>query len=252
MDEKQYSLLEHLKDLRQCVIRSMLGVVICSIGALFFSNEILAYLREPMSRVLGDSAKFIVLAPQEYFFTQIKAGIVAGIFLASPWILFQVWKFIAPGLYKNEKRYSAIFVLAGAFFFIAGAVFSYTIVFPPMFKFFIGTLPPGVEGAYSVGMLFGFATSMLLAFGLVFETPVLVFMLVLLDIVEIQSLVKFRRYLLVLAFVLGALLTPPDPITQVFLALPLIILYELGLLASRIMLSKRQSADRSKLAQSHE
>jgi len=165
MDEKQYSLLEHLKELRRCVIRSLLGVLICSIFAMFFSDEILTYLRKPMMLVLGDSAKFVVLVPQEYFFMQIKAGIMVGIFLASPWIFFQIWLFIAPGLYKKEKHYSVVFVLSGAFFFITGALFSYIIVFPPMFKFFISTLPLGIHGTYSVGMLFGFATNMLFAFG---------------------------------------------------------------------------------------
>ena len=246
MDDRQYSLLEHLKSLRSCIIRSLLGLVICFIFAIFFSDEILSYLRKPMMNVLGNSAKFVVLVPHEYFFSKIKAAIVAGIFLSSPWIFFQIWLFIAPGLYKKEKYYSVVFVLAGAFFFIAGAFFSYLIVFPPMFSFFVSTLPSSIEGAYSVGMLFGFATSMLLAFGLVFETPVFVFMIVLLDIVEISSLIKFRRYVFVLAFVLGAILTPPDPLTQVFLALPLIILYELGLFFAKIMIFKRKLAVHSK------
>jgi len=248
MDEKQYTLLEHLKDLRRSLFRSIIGVVISTTVCFIFADQILAYLRQPMAEALGSSARFIVLAPQEYFFTQIKAALVAGIFLASPWILLQIWLFIAPGLYRNEKRHAALFVGAGAFFFIAGAFFSYLVVFPPMFRFFIGTLPEAIEGAYSVGMLFGFATSMLLAFGVVFEAPVLVFMLVLLDVVEIKTLAKFRPYILVLSFVLGAILTPPDPVTQIFLALPLIILYEIGLIASKIFVRKRAQQD-SEIAQ---
>lgn len=239
MDSRELSLIEHLHELRKCLVRMVAGLVMAAIVCYLFAEEILAFLREPMAEVLGEHSRFVVLAPQEYFFTELKAAAVAGVFVASPWILWQLWRFIAPGLYKDEKKFAASFVIAGAGFFICGGLFSYLVIFPPMFSFFIGTLPPGIEGAYSVGMLFGFASTMLLVFGVVFEAPLIVFMLVWAEIVEIESLINFRRYMIVLAFIIGAILTPPDPLTQVMLAVPLIILYEIGLLAARFILRKK-------------
>lgn len=239
MDSRELSLIEHLRELRKCIVGMVAGIVISAIGCYVFAEQILAFLRKPMAEVLGEHSRFVVLAPQEYFFTELKAAAVVGLFVASPWILWQLWQFVAPGLYKGEKKFAATFVVAGAAFFICGGLFSYLVIFPPMFSFFIGTLPPGIEGAYSVGMLFGFASTMLLVFGVVFEAPLIVFMLVWAEIVEIDSLVNFRRYMVVLAFIIGAILTPPDPLTQVMLAVPLICLYEVGLLAARLMLRKK-------------
>jgi sec-independent protein translocase protein TatC len=240
MDDRQVPIVEHLRDLRKSLGRAMVGVVIAMIACFAFAGDILAWLRRPMEKVLGSSSQFIVLAPHEYFFTEMKAALVAGIFLASPWIMFQIWLFVAPGLYRRERRLAAAFVVATVFFFVAGAYFGHTFVFPPMFEFFIGTLPPDIHGAYSVGLLFGFATNLLLAFGLVFETPVVVFLLVLMDLVDIESLAKWRRYVVVVAFVIAAILTPtPDPITQTMMAVPIVLLYELGLLAARVLIKKR-------------
>ncbi len=240
MDEKAYPFMEHLKDLRKCLWRAMIGVALAMCGSLFFSKQLLAWLQRPMESVLGDFSHFVVLTPHEYFFTEMKAGLVAGIFVASPWILYQLWLFIAPGLYRKEQKLAFGFVFAGAFFFVAGAIFCYLVVFPPMFKFFVGTLPPGVHGNYSIGMLFSFATNMLLAFGLVFETPVVVFLLIWMGIVDIADLQSYRRYVIVMAFIVAAVLTPtPDPLTQVMMAVPMILLYELGLLAARLCLSRK-------------
>jgi len=245
MDEREYSLIEHLRELRTCLWRALVGLTLAAIACFIVSDDILHILRLPMEKALGQAGQFVVLAPQEYFFAQMKAAVVGGIFVSSPWILYQLWRFISPGLYRNEKRYSALFVIVGAFFFICGAVFCYLAVFPPMFRFFIGTLPEGVQGTYSIGMLFGFATSILLAFGLVFESPVIVFLLVVMDLVEISTLKQARPYVFVCAFVVGATLTPPDPVTQTMLALPMIILYELGLIAARIFMRARSESEAS-------
>lgn len=239
MDERELHLLEHFRDLRKCLVRAMLGIVAGMIICVYFADDILRWLREPMLAVFKDNSQFIVLVPHEYFFTQMKAALVAGLFLSSPWVLYQFWLFVAPGLYKQEKKTAATFVGAAMFFFVAGAYFSYTLVFPPMFEFFIGTLPADIKGTYSIGMLFAFATNMLLAFGLVFETPVVVFLLVMLNVVEIESLTKIRRYVVVAAFLIAAILTPtPDPFTQTMMAVPMIFLYELGILAARLFVKR--------------
>lgn len=239
MDNKEQTLIEHLRDLRSCLLYSVSGIVFFACFCYAYVDYILAYLRAPIAKILGPNHKFVVLAPQEYFFTELKAAAIAGIFASSPWILWHIWRFIAPGLYKNEKKFAASFVIAGALFFICGALFAYEIIFPPMFGFFIESLPKDIEGAYSVGMLFGFASSTLLVFGVVFEAPVIVFMLVWAEIVDIDTLKKFRRHMIVLAFIIGAILTPPDPLTQIMLAVPLIILYELGILAASLLLRKK-------------
>ncbi len=240
MDEKSYPVIAHLKDLRRSVFRAIIGVALGMIVCFVFTEEILLWLRRPMEKVLGTSSHFVVLSPQEYFFTEMKAALMAGIFLSSPWVMYQLWLFVVPGLYVQEKKLAGIFVAATVFFFVAGAYFAYAVVFPPMFQFFIGTLPPDIQGNYSIGILFGFATNLLLAFGFVFETPVLVFLLVLMGVVEVEDLSKWRRYVVVIAFVVAAILTPtPDPLTQIMMALPIIFLFELGLFSAKLFVKKR-------------
>ena len=169
-----------------------------------------------------------------------KVAMIFGLFLASPWVFFQIWRFVAPGLYAHEKKYGIYFALFGAMFFVSGALFGYTFVFPPMFDFFIGSVPIGVEGAYSIGMCLDFAVHMLLAFGVVFEMPIFVLLLVLFGIFDLKELKSFRRYIIVLAFVVGAILTPsPDPFSQIMMAVPMILLYELGLLAAHLSFRMR-------------
>ncbi len=239
MDEKSYPVMAHLHDLRRSVVRALIGVVMGMILCFFFAEEILMWLRLPMEKVLGASSHFVVLSPQEYFFTEMKAALMAGIFLSSPWVMYQLWLFVVPGLYVKEKKLAGIFVLATVFFFVLGAYFAYAVVFPPMFKFFIGTLPPDIQGNYSIGILFGFATNLLLAFALVFETPVLVFLLVLMGVVEVEALSKWRRYVIVIAFVVAAILTPtPDPLTQIMMAVPIVLLFELGLFSAKLFVRK--------------
>jgi len=235
MDETTYPIVKHLGDLRKTVVRALLGVVVGMMVCFYFADVILLWLRKPMEKALGASNSFVVLSPHEYFFTEMKAALIAGIFLSSPWIMYQLWLFVAPGLYRGEKKLAAMFTVSTVFFFVAGALFAHEIVFPPMFHFFIGTLPPDVHGSYSIGILFGFATNLLLAFGLVFETPVVVFLLVSMGVVDVKNLTKWRRYVIVIAFIISAILTPtPDPMTQTMMALPIILLYELGLWVAKL------------------
>lgn len=243
MDNKNYSIVSHLKDLRKCLFYSIFGVIFAAIGCFIFSDKILFLLRNPLQAYLGDNAKFIVLVPHEYFFAQMKVSFVLGIFVASPWIFYQIWLFVSPGLYKKERASLFCFVVVGVFFFVAGALFCYFLVFPSVFSFFAQTLPAGVEGAYSIGMILNFLLSMLLAFAVVFEAPVMVFLLIAMDLVEIESFSKYRRYVILAAFVIAAILTPtPDPLTQTLMAGPMIVLYELGLLAAKLSFRKRKVA----------
>lgn len=240
MDEREYSLIEHLADLRKRVARAMLGVVVVAAGAFFVSDELLAALREPMIEMVreihGADAKFIATSPAEYFMSQMKIALVAGLLLASPWVLYQIWLFIAPGLYDHEKRYVSWFVWAGALCFVGGAAFAYYVAFPPMFRFFVETTHPDVAMTPSIAEHLSFALKMLLAFGVVFETPVVIFILSVAGIIDPAALGKYRRYVVVAAFIIAAVLTPsPDVLSQLLLAGPLLLLYEAGIFVSKMV-----------------
>src|SRR5688572_7305694 len=222
MDEKEYSLVEHLGELRKRLGRALIGVALIGAAAFVVSDELLAFLRAPMEyelhAVYGPNARFVTMGAAEYFFCQMKAALVAGIFLASPWVLYQIWLFIAPGLYDHEKKYVSWFVWAGAGCFVGGAVFAYTFVFPPMYGFFLGNQPPEVHMLPALDENFSFALKTLLCFGVVFETPVVIFILSVAGIVDPYTLGKYRRYVVVAAFIIGAILTPsPDPLSQLLL-----------------------------------
>lgn len=235
MDSNPYPFMTHLRDLRKVVVRALLGIAVGLIVCIAFADQLLKWLLEPLQEALGNQAHLVVLAPHEYFFTEMKAALIGGVLLASPWVFYQIWLFVAPGLYKNEKKLAFWFVFSTALCFVGGILFAQYFVFPSVFKFFIGTLPSYIQGQYSIGLLFAFSTNLLLAFGLVFETPVLVFLLIYMDLVELKTLQSYRRYIIVLAFVVAAILTPtPDPMTQTLMALPIIILYELGLFLARL------------------
>lgn len=243
MDEREAPLLVHLGELRNCLVKAIVGLSLGMMVCYFFSEYLMEFLRKPMMDIMPKGSSFVVLAPQEYFFTELKASLFFGVILASPWVFFQIWAFVAPGLYKNEQSMVFWFVVAASLCFIAGVLFAYFLVFPPAFKFFLETLPKGIVGAYSIDMLYGFAITVLLAFGIVFQTPVAVFLLVAFELIALETLTQYRRLIFVLAFVIGAILTPPDPITQVMLALPTYGLFELGLLFARLMLKKKQQKE---------
>jgi sec-independent protein translocase protein TatC len=249
LDDREYSLVEHLSELRDKLVRAAIGIFAVSLGAFAVSEDILKLLREPMdvavTLVAGAEAKFIVISPAEYFIAQLKAAVVAGVFLSMPWTLYQLWSFVAPGLYKRERRWAMMFIWAGAFFFLAGGAFAYFAVFPGMFKFFIeNTMKAGVDMTLSVAEHFSFTLKLLLAFGLVFQAPVVVFVLSMAGVVNPRTLGKYRGVVVVVGFVLGAILTPPDVLSQVLLALPLVVLFELGLMAAKVAIKWRERKDR--------
>lgn len=238
MDEKELPLMAHLSELRVCLVKSIIGLFVGMVVCYCFADQIMLLLKKPMMELLPSNASFVVLSPQEYFFCELKASLFFGVILACPWVFWQIWTFVAPGLYHNEKRMLMWFVIAASTCFIIGVLFAYFLVFPPTFKFFIDTLPPGINGAYSISMLYGFAITVLLAFGVVFQTPIAVFLLVVFDLVSLETFAKYRRVMLVASFIIGAILTPPDPITQVMLAIPTYLLFEAGLFFSRLVLKK--------------
>jgi sec-independent protein translocase protein TatC len=245
VDEREYSLIEHLGDLRGRLVRAGIGIFAVAIGAFAVSEGLLDLLRIPVeegAKLAGiDTLKFVAIAPAEYFIAQLKVAFVVGIFLSSPWSLYQIWLFVAPGLYHKEQKWVVVFVGAGSLFFISGALFAYQFVFPPMFKFFlVATNDADIEMTLSVAEHFSFSLKLLIAFGLVFQTPVIVFVLSMTGLVDPSELGKYRIYVVVGGFVIGAMLTPPDILSQTMLAMPLVVLFEGGMWASRLVLHFRK------------
>lgn len=239
MDEKEYTLVEHLGELRTRLGYALAGLLVATVVSFFFSEGLLRVLREPMDTALrtvhGDTAKFMVTGAAEYIVCQMKAALVAAFFVASPWILYQIWMFVAPGLYDHERRYAGLFIWAGAFFFCAGGVFCYLAVFPTMFEFLVKSIPPDIAMMPSLEEHFSFTLKMLLAFAVVFETPVFIFVLSMAGVVDPSTLGKYRRYVIVGALIVGAILTPtPDWFSQCLLAGPIIVLFEVGVVVSRL------------------
>jgi sec-independent protein translocase protein TatC len=246
MDEREYTLVEHLADLRVRLVRAVMGLGLFTIIMLppvpgigqSVAEMLLEMLRAPMVELLrihSPNAHFQILGVADYILCQMKAAMVAGVFLSSPWWLYQVWLFVAPGLYEKERRYVTWFVWAGALCFCGGAVFAYFAVFPTMFEYLVKSVPADLMLNPSLEEHFSFTLKMLLAFGLVFQTPVVIFILSMAGIVDPEQLGGYRKYVIVGAFVLGAVLTPtPDFLSQTLLAGPMIVLFEVGVFVSRM------------------
>ncbi|MFZ9889654.1 MAG: twin-arginine translocase subunit TatC, partial [Myxococcota bacterium] len=188
LDRREFSLMEHLSELRIRLMRAAAGVLLVSLGTFAVAAELLLILKRPVeaaARALDVTPRFVVISPAEYFIAELKAAVVLGVFLSMPWTLYQLWLFVAPGLYAKERRYVLTFVWAGAFFFLAGGAFAYFAVFPGMFEFFLrSTLNAGVEMTLSVAEHFSFSLKMLLAFGLAIQAPVIVYVLSMAGVVD--------------------------------------------------------------------
>ena len=232
--EDKQPFLNHLEELRKRLITCAIAVGIGFAGCYFFSERIFQLLIRPLREVLPEGNSLIFTSLPEMFLTYLKVALVSGILLAAPFLFYQMWMFIAPGLYRNEKSLVIPFVIASTILFIGGALFGYFVVFPFGFKFFIGFSNEYVTALPSVKQYFGFALKLLFAFGVVFELPVIIFFLAKLGLVTPELLKQKRKYAILLTFVTAAILTPPDVITQCMMAGPLIILYEVGIVVSRL------------------
>lgn len=233
MEEKQ-SFLEHLEELRRRLINSFIAVGLCFIVCYIFSEEIFSFLTIPLRKTLPPGTTMIFTNLPEAFFTYLKLSFFSAIFLASPYILYQAWLFVAPALYSHEKRYVVPFVLSATFFFVAGAAFGYFVVFPFGFKFFLGFATDFIRPAPKIKEYLSLAFALLLAFGLIFELPVFIFFLSRMGVVDYRMLARNRRYAILIIFVAAAIFTPPDVITQLMMAGPLLLLFELSIWVAKI------------------
>jgi sec-independent protein translocase protein TatC len=240
-DEKlpESTLLSHLLELRDRLLRSLVAMFVISIPCLYFANEIFTWLSAPLRAQLPEGTRLIATSVVAPFMTPFKLALLAAIFFAMPVILYQVWAFIAPGLYRHERRFALPLFVSSVILFYAGAAFAYFVVFPVIFGFFVSTTPAGADYLPDITQFMDFAVLLFFAFGLAFEIPVATVLLVRTGLVKREALAKNRGYVLLAIFVIAAFLTPPDPVSQTLMALPMYALYEAGLLMSRALVPAR-------------
>lgn len=216
----------HLEELRSRLIRSLLAVVAAFSLSFTFAEQIFAILTAPLLRLQAPGLSLIGTGVPEAFFTKIKVAVIAALFLAFPVILWESWQFVAPGLYEHERRYARSFVFFGTLLFLVGAYFCYAVVFEAGYGFFLKRYEAlGVRPAIRVGEYLSFASQLLLAFGVIFELPVAAFFLTRIGVLDHRFLIHQFRYAVIFLFILAAILTPPDIVSQILLAVPLILLY---------------------------
>jgi len=224
------SFLEHLEELRKRLIVSVIAIFVAFLACWNFADRIFAIIQEPLTKFLPNGDKLAYTKLTDPFFLYMKVAFFAGLFVASPVILLQLWLFIAPGLYKSERRYAAPFIIFASLFFIAGGYFGYRVLLPGTCGFFVET-GKQFKQMITINEYFSFASTIVLASGLVFETPILIFFLARLGIVTPAFLLQKFKFAIVLSFIIAAVVTPtPDMVTQSALALPMIALYGLGIL----------------------
>jgi sec-independent protein translocase protein TatC len=216
----------HLEELRSRLIRIFAAIGILFIVCYFFKEKLFEVLTIPLVVSMPDNSTMIFTSLPEAFFTYLKVSFFAAIFLASPYILYQIWNFISPGLYDSEKKYVIPFVFFSTIFFVGGSLFAYFVVFPFGFKFFLAFGTDLIRPMLSIREYLSFSFRLLLAFGIIFELPILMFFLSRVGLVNSRTLITKRKYAILLVFIIAALFTPPDVVTQVLMALPLMLLYE--------------------------
>ena len=226
---------EHLNELRVRLMRCLIGAFVGFLACYGFAEQLFMLLMQPLITLLEPSGgSLIYTGLPEAFFTHLKVAALAGLFVASPYIFYQIWMFIAPGLYEGERKYMIPIALCSAICFVTGALFGYFVVFPFGFQFFLGYASEVIRPMPSVREYFSFSTSMLFAFGLIFELPLFMFFLSVLGVVNYKSLRKFRKFAILGSFVVAAILTPPDVVSQCLMAGPMCLLYEIGIWVSYV------------------
>lgn len=240
MDDSELPLTEHLSELRRRLFLALGTWLVCSGGFSYWAADVYQVLMGPaVSAILAKGHTLVSLNPPEIFFSYVKSVLLAGFLTSLPMTLYQTWAFIAPGLYAGEKRMALPFVLTTTGLFLGGAAFGYFVAFPFVFDYFLSMETNYVTTSWSMQNTFAFMSRLYLAFGLAFQLPVVIFFLSLAGIVSPRQLARGRIYAIPALFLVGAVLTPPDVVSQVMLALPLILLYELGVAVSALVARRR-------------
>jgi sec-independent protein translocase protein TatC len=238
-------LVTHLAELRDKLLRSLLAVLIVFIGLFPFANEIYAFVSKPLRALLPEGSTMIATEVASPFLTPFKLTMVAAIFLAIPYILYQAWSFIAPGMYRHEKRLAIPLLVSSVMLFYLGAAFAYYVVFPLIFAFFTSVGPEDITMMTDINRYLDFVLKLFFAFGLAFEIPIAAVLMIWAGITTPENLARKRPYIIVGCFVLGMLLTPPDIISQSLLAIPMWILFEFGVFFGRFFQRGGDSAEQA-------
>lgn len=235
----------HLVELRDRLLRSVLVIIVIFLALIGFANDLYIFLAEPLIKSLPQGSSMIATGVIAPFLTPFKLTLVVSIFASIPFLLYQAWAFIAPGLYQNEKRLAFPLIVSSTILFYTGMVFAYYVVFPLVFGFMSITTPEGVAQAPDISMFLDFSIKLFFAFGIAFEVPIATILVIWAGLTTAESLAAKRPYIIVAAFVIGMLLTPPDVISQTLLALPMWILFELGLIFSRMYTRKEDETSKA-------
>jgi sec-independent protein translocase protein TatC len=239
--DSQQTFITHLLELRDRLLRSALAWILIFVCLFPFANDLYSLLAQPLLNKLPQGGQMIATEVVTPFFVPIKVAMMSAFLIAMPYILYQVWAFIAPGLYRHEQRIILPLVSASVVLFLCGMAFAYFLVFPVVFGFIVKIAPQGVAVMTDINKYLDFVMTLFIAFGVTFEVPIVVIALAMMGVVEVRQFKEGRPYVIVGAFIIGAVFTPPDVISQIMLALPLWLLYELGVLIAG-MLVKRQGA----------
>jgi sec-independent protein translocase protein TatC len=240
------TLISHLLELRDRLIRAIVAVALAFLPCMYYSNQIFTFMATPLKEKLPKGTQLIATTVMSPFTTPFKLSLFVAVFFAMPFIIYQLWAFVAPGLYRHEKRFAVPLLVSSILLFYTGVVFAYFFVFPVMFQFFAATTPHGVAMMTDISAYLDFVLTMFLAFGAAFEVPVAVVLLVLTGVVKLEKLKENRGYVLIGIFIVAAMLTPPDAVSQCIMAIPMYLLYEGGLLMARILSKMRREDSDSK------
>ena len=243
-------LLSHLLELRNRLLRMIIAVLVLFVAMAPFADTIFATVATPLMEKLPEGTSMIATQVASPFLTPFKTALFAAVFLGMPFILHQVWAFVAPGLYQRERRLALPLIFSSVVLFYAGVAFAYFVVFPLMFGFFTAVAPDGVAVMTDIGSYLDFVLTLFFAFGLAFEVPVATVLMVWAGMTTPARLAEKRAYVLVGAFVVGMLLTPPDVISQTLLALPVYLLFEFGIVMSRVLVPGHREVEAQKRGQS--
>ncbi|MBL1265380.1 twin-arginine translocase subunit TatC [Methylomicrobium sp. RS1] len=245
-DDQEMPFLSHLIELRDRLLRGVIFVLAVFLALAYYANDIYALLAGPLMKYMPANSSMIAIEVASPFFTPFKLALVVAIFISIPYLLYQFWAFVAPGLYQHERRFILPLLIASTLLFFLGVAFAYFAVFPLMFQFLTAAAPTGVTMMTDISHYLDFVLTLFFAFGICFEVPIFTVVLVWAGLVTPRSLAEQRPYVIVGAFVIGMVLTPPDVISQTLLAVPMWLLFEAGLLCSRLFAPKPAESDPNK------
>ena len=233
------SLISHLMELRDRLLRAVIAVLICFAPCAFFSDRLFTLVALPLMEKMPQGTSMIATSIVAPFMAPLKLALLAGLFIAMPYVLYQVWAFVAPGLYRHEKRFAIPLMLSSIVLFYCGVAFAYFVVFPLMFSFLTSAAPHGVQVMTDMSNYLDFVLLLFFAFGIAFEIPIATVLLAATGLVKLETMTKNRGYVVLGIFVIAAFLTPPDAVSQCFMAIPMYILYEGGIIMARVLLKNR-------------